>query len=319
MVLQKEKNHLFIIMKKRLTKEDFVSKAHAIHGECYDYSKVVYVNNRTHVDIICLKHGVFSKTPLLHLLGQGCRVCSGKLHTTETFIERARSVHGDKFDYSLVNYVIGRAKVKIICSIHGEFEQVAEQHIHDKNGCPTCAGRINDDEQFIEKAKQIHGETYSYKLVEYINNRTKIKIICNKHGIFEQIPDSHINKGSGCPDCKKSIGENLIKKFLTEKGIKFISQKTFQNCKNPNTGRLLPFDFYIPAWNVCIEYDGLQHYESVELYGGKEYLQETQFKDKLRNNYCVLHHIELIRIKYETNLTRLTKKIKSILDPRHDA
>lgn len=304
---------------QRLTKEIFTAKAISIHGQYYDYSKVVYVNNRTHVDIICPQHGVFTKTPLLHLLGQGCKVCSGKLHTTETFIEKARSIHGEKFDYSLVNYVKGRAKIKIICRIHGEFEQVAEQHIHDKNGCPTCAGRINDDEQFIKKAKQIHGETYSYKLVEYINNRTKIKIICNKHGIFEQIPDSHINKGSGCPDCKKSIGENLIKKFLTEKGIKFISQKTFKNCKNPNTGRLLPFDFYIPAWNVCIEYDGLQHFKSVALYGGEEYFTETRFKDELRNAYCKQNCIELIRIKYETSLSKLTEKIKLILDSRYNA
>ena len=123
-------------------KEEFKKKAHKIHGDKYDYSKVNYYNSKTHVNINCLKHGKFKQAPNNHLLGQGCPKCGieKKFLTTKEFIKKAKQIHGNTYDYSKVNYIKNTEKVKIICSIHGEFEQIAGTHIRKNGrGCPTCS------------------------------------------------------------------------------------------------------------------------------------------------------------------------------------
>ena len=129
-----------------------------------------------------------------------------KIITTESFIERARKVHGDLFDYSEVNYTGARTKVKIRCEKHNDvFEQVPDNHLSGK-GCKICAiervivALISNDEKFIEKAKTIHGDRYDYSEVNYTGAHTKVKIRCKEHGVFEQTPDSH-SRGSGCRTC----------------------------------------------------------------------------------------------------------------------
>ena len=109
--------------------------------------------------------------------------------TTQEFIERARKVHGDKYDYSKVEYVNNRVKLCIICPIHGEFWQTPNAHLNGQ-GCSMC-GRISQTkkralskETFITKARKVHGDKYDYSKVEYVNNRTKVCIICKKHGEF---------------------------------------------------------------------------------------------------------------------------------------
>ena len=127
--------------------------------------------------------------------------------TTEKFIEKARKIHGDRYDYSKVNYIDARyTKVCIICPEHGEFWQTPSGHLSGR-GCPICR-YINSSkknslttEQFIEKARKIHGDKYDYSKVEYVNNRTKVCIICPEHGEFWQRPDAHLNKKSCCPYC----------------------------------------------------------------------------------------------------------------------
>ena len=105
------------------TTESFIKAAIDVHGNKYDYSKVDYVNSKTKVTIICPTHGEFKQSPYEHLKGCGCIHCAGKAkYTTETFIAAAREIHGDKYDYSKVEYVNAKTKVTIICSIHGEFE-----------------------------------------------------------------------------------------------------------------------------------------------------------------------------------------------------
>ncbi len=122
-----------------------------------------------------------------------------KPYTTKSFIIKANSVHLGEYNYSLVNYVNSKTKVKIICHIHGVFEQRPSPHINGQ-GCPKCryikSGKSNSllSEGFIIKAKEVHGDKYDYSLVEYINNKTKVKIICPIHGEFEQTPTSHISE-----------------------------------------------------------------------------------------------------------------------------
>jgi hypothetical protein len=126
-------------MPARLDTESFTKKATSQHGGRYDYSLVEYVNNKTKIKIVCCDHGVFEQYPHHHLQGFGCPDCggNGKLDT-ETFIKKATDKHGDKYDYSLVDYVNTRAKVTIFCPKHGEFLQAPRNHLSG-DGCPGCA------------------------------------------------------------------------------------------------------------------------------------------------------------------------------------
>ena len=217
---------------KKLTKEEFIEKAIKVHGNKYDYSKVEYVNNRTKVCIICLEHGEFWQQANSHLRGEGCPKCKGeniskrKSITKEQFIEKARKVHGDKYDYSKVEYVNSTKKVCIICPEHGEFWQTPNAHLQG-SGCPSCAFKLLSSinigknrnggypaltkEQFIEKAKKVHGDKYDYSKVEYKNNKTKVCIICPTHGEFWQKPNAHL-LGFGCYKCgREAMGMKQTK------------------------------------------------------------------------------------------------------------
>lgn len=124
---------------------------------------------------------------------------------TNIFIKKARIVHGDRYDYSKVEYINMKTKVIIICPVHGIFEQTPDKHIHGKCGCPDCAGnkRLNKDE-FITKSVMIHGDMYDYSHVHYVNNRIDVEIICKEHGSFWQSPSNHL-AGKGCPFCANNM------------------------------------------------------------------------------------------------------------------
>jgi len=186
--------------------EVFLSKAKEAHGNKYDYSKVQYVNSLTEVCIICPEHGEFWQKAGQHWRGSGCRRCSGiAKHTTASFVEKSREVHGDKYSYSLVDYKGNKSKVKIICPVHGEFEQIPLDHTKGR-GCNKCgvesrsALARTSHEDFLQKAKAIHGNRYDYSEVKYIDTDTKVCIICPEHGEFWQIPGHH-TKGHGCRKC----------------------------------------------------------------------------------------------------------------------
>ena len=184
-----------------LTTENFIKKARFIHGNRYDYSLVNYKNSKTKIDIICLKHGVFSQTPDKHINAKsGCPYCAGNKSNCEKFICKAKKIHGNKYDYSLVEYKNNKTKVVIVCAEHGEFEQTPSNHLSGY-GCKYCANNVRSTiKDFVSKAISIHGDRYDYSLVEYVNNRTNVKIKCLKHGVFEQVPYIHLS-GSGCPKC----------------------------------------------------------------------------------------------------------------------
>ena len=120
------------------SREQFIEKARMVHGDKYDYSKVVYENNKKEVCIICPEHGEFWQKPNTHLNGEGCYKCAYKIYDTESFIREARKVHGDKYDYSKVVYKRADENVCIICPEHGEFWQTPRNHVHHTAGCPIC-------------------------------------------------------------------------------------------------------------------------------------------------------------------------------------
>jgi len=284
------------------TTEEFISEAKLVHVDKYDYSKVNYINSYNKVKIICPIHGNFEQLPFNHLHNNGCVKCSGKNKpTNEEFIGKAKLIHGDKYDYSKVIYINNRSKIKIICEKHGVFEQTPDNHVHKNKGCPKCVGRNKTTEEFIINAKAIHNNYFDYSLVDYKTSHSKIKIICLKHGVFKQDPSAHL-QGQGCPICKESMGERDIRNYLTNNSIYFIRNKRFSDCKDKKP---LPFDFYLPSYNICIEFDGEQHYKPIKYWNGADGLLDRQNKDKIKTNYCNRNNIELLRIVKIKDIVKL--------------
>lgn len=216
----------------------------------------------------------------------------------EDFVKKAIAIHGNNYDYSKIKYVNCRTKIKINCPKHGEFEQYPTSHIIHKQKCPICAKTSMNTEKLIERFKNVHKDKYDYSNVEYTGRNCYVNIICKKHGVFNQRYDVHA-KGYGCSKCLNSIGEIEIEKYLNKNKILFIPQKNFKECKHI---KLLPFDFYLPEFNICIEYNGLQHYKAVDYWGGKEGLKKQKLRDKIKMEYCKNNNIPLIIIKYNDDI-----------------
>lgn len=272
--------------------QEFIEKSKIIHGDKYDYSLVDYKGTNYKIEIICKDHGVFKQTPFHHLKGQGCVECYHTKLTPKSFIERSYIKHGNKYDYSKVEETLSQSSVTIICPIHGEFIQNPYNHLQGQN-CKICADTVSNTQEFIEKCKLIHSDKYDYSKVDYINNYTNVIIICKKHGEFSQIPSSHLSD-CGCPKCGNNYSkvENKIGKWLENKNIKNISQYKFNNCVYK---KKLPFDFYLPDYNICIEFDGFQHYTPI--YGLKAF-NTLIITDKIKTQFCFDNGIKLIRIPY---------------------
>jgi hypothetical protein len=235
-----------------------------------------------------------------------------KKKTVEQFIEEANCIHNHKFDYSKVVYTNNCTKVKIICPIHGETEQTPNSHLKSEYGCKLCGEdassvkqRLSKDE-IVSRSNIIHNNKYSYCLDGFKNTESKIKITCPKHGEFLQVTNEHL-KGKGCPLCKTSKGELKIRKILEDNKIEFVPQKKFDECVGKR--RRLPFDFYLPVYNICIEYDGKQHFELIKGWGGEYKLKLTQDSDTIKTNYCKTNNIKLIRITYNESIEDILQSI----------
>jgi hypothetical protein len=230
--------------------------------------------------------------------------------TKNMFISKANALHNFKYDYSLVEYNGYRKIVKIICPLHGEFIQTVSNHLLGSE-CPSCGHIISkakkqmSQKEFIDKANNKHINKYDYSKVNYVNNYTRVILICHKHGEFLQVPSNHL-RGQGCPLCKNSKGENTIKKFLEDNQVTYIPQKTFDDCRGKTNK--LPFDFYLPNYNICIEYQGEQHFRAVTCWGGEMALNKTKVTDKLKKEYCSLKGIKLLEILYNTNPIKLLEE-----------
>jgi hypothetical protein len=243
--------------------ERFIERSRAVHGDKYDYSRVLYRTNKVKVCIICKVHGLFDQTPHGHLAGQGCIKCrdDGKRSSSEEFIAKAKDIHGSLYDYSKVCYISRIIKVVLICDVHNEFEISPAAHLAG-GGCRKCGlismGKLgrSSTETFINAAKAIHADLYCYDKVEYITSRLNVDIICTTHGIFSQKPQSHLN-GQGCAKCvNKTEGKvyNALRAIYPD--IK--SQFCADWCRR---ARMLPFDLCIERFRIIIEVDGRQHFK----------------------------------------------------------
>ena len=269
--------------------DEFINEARKIHGDKYDYSKVEYINNKSKVCIICPKHGEFWMTPNSHISSkQGCPKCAKRnyVYTTDEWVKLAKNVHGNKYDYSKVEYIDSNTKVCIICPIHGEFWQLPTNHIKLRQGCPTCSNekkkerRYYTTKEFIEKAREIHGDKYDYSKTIYDGIKKNVIITCPIHGDFLQKAHVHLN-GCGCPMCNQSHLENEIEDLLKENTITYEKQKTFSWLKYKHNQYL---DFYLPKYTIGIECQGKQHFTPIAFFTKNKEFIEKRFKYWLSNS-----------------------------------
>jgi hypothetical protein len=287
--------------KLKISEKKFIENAKIIHKNKYDYSKVNYKHSKQKVSIICSKHGEFKQNPNQHLQKQGCPQCSleKNMLNSKEYIKKVKLIHNNYYEYNIRKNIINRKKdkIEIICPDHGKFKQSARDHERG-NGCRKCGDlkKRNDEEKIIKKLKEIHNGKYEYDLSDYENVYSDINIKCPDHGFFKMRLRNHLYYGYGCPSCSSSKGEECIIKYLEENNIEYIFQKKFENCiyKNP-----LRFDFYLPKYNICIEYDGIQHFEPIKFFGGEEIFKNIKERDNIKNEYCLENNIKLIRIPYD--------------------
>jgi len=293
-------------MPKRLTRDEFIEQLAKEHPELELLSD--YNGNKNYVTVRCKKHDYTFKTKpnWLHK-GTGCQKCyddrRGEAHrkSLEQVINEFRQVHGNKYDYSLITeYKNNSQKLPIIChekdengNEHGIFYQTANKHFISKHGCPKCANELNGKrkrlttEQFIERAKAIHGDKYDYSKTKYVDYETPLTIICPVHGEFQQTPEAHLAH-CGCPICNSSHLEDEMRQFLKKNHILFIEQKKFEWLGRQS------LDFYLPRFHVGIECQGGQHFKEVEHFGDKEGFKKRLELDKRKNELCKENSVSLI-------------------------
>lgn len=196
-------------MTAKNTFDQFTSKARATHGERYDYSRVVYQDNRTPVDIVCAEHGVFHQRPGEHIKGKGCRECgkaasaNARRGSLEGFLVKAQEVHGNRYTYG--KYHGYHAKMTLTCAVHGLFDQAPAHHLAGQ-GCPECAleeqsrRQYLDQDDFLVRARAVHGTKYDYSRAIYTGCMDSVVIGCPEHGDFKQAPTNHWS-GQGCREC----------------------------------------------------------------------------------------------------------------------
>ena len=280
---------------------NFLNKANNIHNNKYDYSLIKeYKGTMKKYPIKCHIHGVWEVSLDNHILKKsGCPKCKGIGFSDEEKIEKAKAIHQGKYDYSLIKDPIKQKKTyQFRCfSCNTIFSNSWDNHVNKSQGCPKCnqCGRKKRTLDSIKEQtdKLNTGYEYDWNTYKgYFDNNFKIK--CPQHGWFNQQISNHL-MGQKCPKCKQSKGENEIEKFLIENNIEYETQKTFAGCKNK---RMLPFDFYIPSKNLCIEYDGEFHFKPVEFFGGEESFKQTIKHDKIKDDFCIENGVNLIRISY---------------------
>jgi len=290
---------------------NFITNANNIHNYKYDYSLVKYKNAITPIIIICPEHGNFLQLPRTHINNKsGCKKCADIIRgynksnkTKQNMFKTLNKIHNNYYDYSKFFYINNYDKSIIICPKHGEFLQSYNNH-HSGKGCDKCANITRKNKTtksinvFIKEASLLHNNKYSYNNFIYNNNNTKSYITCSEHGDFLQTPSSHLS-GSGCKMCNNtSKGEKLILNLLIKYDITYIKEYSIKDCVSTKN-KPLRFDFYIPELNLCIEYDGIQHFKVCKFYNHITDFNLIKKYDNIKNTYCVENNIKLLRISYK--------------------
>lgn len=248
---------------------------------------------------------------------KGCPKCGGKLPKSEDEMINIIKKNCAEKNYIFIGFPKNsnttKSKFKIKCNNDNHtWETTYNRFVSHKYGCPKCSNNIRLDEiAVIKNVKKICGER-KYQFIgfvngKYANNKTKLKIKCTAHNIEWDVRyQNFTQQAAGCPVCNESKGELHIRQYLYNHNIKFQLQKRFDDCKNIQP---LPFDFYLPELNICIEYDGIQHYKYRPFFGKKNDLQNLQIRDKIKTDYCMQNKITLLRINYKESIVDKLDKL----------
>ena len=287
------------IMRNKLTWEEIVKRGNNIHSNKYIYNLQIYKNGLSKIKIECPDHGIFLQSIESHLQGRGCPKCARNIpYTVDTLKEKLFTLYEDKYIYNLSNFKNNESKIDIICDIHGAFSMKVSNHLYGQE-CKFCSCCVYSNSKFIEICKLKHNNYYAYNKVDYKNQKSNILITCPKHGEFIQNARSHL-RGHGCISCNSSKGERDIGIFLNELHIDYEKQKKFKNCKFKKS---LIFDFYLPDYRVCIEYDGKQHFSPINFFGGEKSFRYQKIRDNIKSDFCKKENYYLLRIPfYEVNI-----------------
>lgn len=309
-------------------KEEFIEAAKAKFGNKFNYEKVDFKTLSQKVIITCQKHGEFEIIPN-HFLNSvhGCAKCyfeskqvekSKKLSKEEQQNQKyfkweaeCKKIHKNKYNYSKVKYTDLKTKVCIICPIHGEFWQIPSVH-KSGCGCPKCSyiDKANkaklSQQEFEERANKIWNNKYKYGT--YKSMHSYIEVTCPVHGTFLVTPHNHLNN-CGCPECSKSSGEVIVAEFLKNNRIDYISQYKISIDKAINPSGYAYIDFYLPDYNIFIEYNGIQHYIPIEYFGGSLKFNQQVKRDEYVRNYCKQNSIKLIELPYSLNTEQIFNKL----------
>lgn len=272
-------------MGKKLTQKQFIEKAHDIHKNRYEYTLVVYENNATKIKIICPLHGIFFQTPRDHLTGRGCFECSrdhrstSQRMTVSQFIQKARKIHGSKYDYRDVQLINNnKNKIWIQCPWHGTFLQTVASHLFGC-GCPLCGVESRaikntlTTHQFVILAIEKHGDKYSYSNTTYINAKEPVEIECKNHNRFYQKPNDHLD-GHGCPKCNKTVS-SIESRWLDYLGIPNDKQHRTVTIKIGNKKRFV-VDGFDESTKTIYEFYGDFWHGNPTLYKPNEHCKVTK-------------------------------------------
>jgi hypothetical protein len=268
---------------------EFYLKTHLIKIN----SNLIYEDgfmNGKYLNIICKEHGNFNIKKDRHLSGQGCPKCSKrKKYDQDFFINSVIKKFDNIYTYDKCFFNSFREKVIITCKKHGDFETYPS-YLLNGNGCKLCRNENNSHskEYFLKKCLERHPEI-DHSILEYNGVNNNIKLICKKHGVFEQNAGYYLNYSKGCKYCSETKGEKKIRIYLEGINLKYKQQYKKYG---------FTFDFYIPDYNTYIEFNGRQHYEPIEFFGGTESYNKQLSKDILKDHILEKYNIKLIKIGY---------------------
>jgi len=301
---------------KKLTEEEFQQKLIDKHG-CKFTTLSPYISHKSIIKVKCNVCGSITYQTTNNLLNKDCKNCHTKKQTKthEQFIIDITNYYGDRITIKN-KYETAVTKLNVLCNKCGHEWSVRAGHLSGKNRveCPNCVakrlGKIKrkTHNDFVTEIQNKYKDKYTI-LGEYVKSTEKIEIKCNICSCVWKTKPNNLLNGCGCPMCRKSKGEEKVNNKLIKMNIKFIEQKIFDNCKNILP---LPFDFYLPEHNLCIEYDGLQHFKPIEFWGGEKSFKIRKENDSIKNDFCIKNNIKLLRIPY-TKLSKIDEIIEKTI------
>lgn len=279
---------------------EFKERVKIVHPNLI-FDNFIYKGCQIKGNVICPIHGEFLSTPDNLLSKHGCPQCAINTPLTfDDFRKRAIKIHNGKYKYYEMETIGTNDKITINCLLHGDYIQNVGHHLAG-HGCPKCArNKPLTTEEFIAKAKKIHGDKWIYDDTKYIRHNEYVAIKCPEHGIFLQTPNAHLC-GQGCPICKESKMESELRGLFIDNNINFKTQYIFEDIVNINS---LPFDFFLPEYNVVIECQGIQHFCNVAYFGNQ--FEEQLKRDLIKNEKCNEKNILLL---YYSNVNDVEKYI----------